>query len=433
MLVIAMTIMAFTGCKSSTEPTVQQDDNKTKESTPVTDKKPEGSVPEEVTIAWLTFETPAFTPEMYNEIIKGFEAEHPHIKIERQVYPTGDRDKYANTLMATEQLPDVLLEGLTDLRKVEGALLPLSEDITNLLREDAVVKYGNQVLDVPLSRQIKKNIYYNKSIFEKYGLVPPNNWEEFVAICDTLKAKGEVPIIGGGPDKAWLTGALIESMLQVDMKAQVGNFGKAVKNKDITWTDPAVVEIYDRWKSLIDSGYYHEGSFSFTYAQHVDEFFKGSAAMICNGGWMAKQADGAEGIEFEIGWFPVPGKDETIYYTAADSNFLGINAKTKHPEESKALIKFMFENIEANRLFNGNDGSSSTTKEPIRYEMGPIQEEMFNKAGEYEVAFYPFSGEFAHPKGMQNVIRKMAQDIFLGEDVGEQLEKLQQEYSQLLK
>lgn len=42
--------------------------------------------------------------------------------------------------------------------------------------------------------------YYNKSIFEKLGLSIPQNWAEFLNMCEKLKNAGITPVISGNKD-----------------------------------------------------------------------------------------------------------------------------------------------------------------------------------------------------------------------------------------
>ena len=43
-------------------------------------------------------------------------------------------------------------------------------------------------------------VYYNKDIFDKYGLTEPETWDELIEICDTLVANGVTPFALSGLD-----------------------------------------------------------------------------------------------------------------------------------------------------------------------------------------------------------------------------------------
>src|SRR5690606_22978599 len=55
-------------------------------------------------------------------------------------------------------------------------------------------KVGDGVYGVPMTID-GKAFFYNKAIFEKHGLQPPNTTDEFIALMDQLKALGyDMPI-----------------------------------------------------------------------------------------------------------------------------------------------------------------------------------------------------------------------------------------------
>lgn len=69
------------------------------------------------------------------------------------------------------------------------------------------VSYDESVFALPLGQYIW-GIYYNKQIFDKLQLSPPNNWQEFTELVTNLKENGVVPLVqssfGGWPVLGWL-------------------------------------------------------------------------------------------------------------------------------------------------------------------------------------------------------------------------------------
>src|SRR5690348_13627086 len=60
-------------------------------------------------ITFLTFETPNLTPQVWDAAIKRVTDKNPDIKVNKLVSPTQDRTAYAKQLLASNQLPDVLI------------------------------------------------------------------------------------------------------------------------------------------------------------------------------------------------------------------------------------------------------------------------------------------------------------------------------------
>jgi len=97
-------------------------------------------------------------------------------------------------------------------------------------------------------------IYYNKQIFVDYGLTPPETWDEFLQICDTLKANGETPLsIGGG--EAWLSYLWFEYL---NIRMNGPTFHRALLTGGERFDDLRVRNVLETWKSLFDKGYYVE-------------------------------------------------------------------------------------------------------------------------------------------------------------------------------
>ncbi len=53
---------------------------------------------------------------------------------------------------------------------------------------------------VPYSSQISSVFWYNKSLFKKLDLSPPDNWEQFEHVCEKLKHTGITPVYLGNKD-----------------------------------------------------------------------------------------------------------------------------------------------------------------------------------------------------------------------------------------
>src|SRR2546429_3738873 len=60
-------------------------------------------------ITFLTFETPNLTPQVWDAAVKRVTDKNPDIKVNKLVSPTQDRTAYAKQLLASNQLPDVMV------------------------------------------------------------------------------------------------------------------------------------------------------------------------------------------------------------------------------------------------------------------------------------------------------------------------------------
>ncbi|TDD93596.1 carbohydrate ABC transporter substrate-binding protein [Actinomadura rubrisoli] len=120
-------------------------------------------------------------------------------------------------------------------------------------------------------------MFYNKKIFAKYGLKPPTTWAELDTLARTLKAKGQVPFNHTTPTSlfsfAWFEQLLAGSDPDLYERLSTGQ---------ASYTDPGVVKAMERWKSMIDSGWFSNPG---DKADPADHFKSGDAAMVISGTW----------------------------------------------------------------------------------------------------------------------------------------------------
>ena len=140
-------------------------------------------------------------------------------------------------------------------------------------------------------------IYYNKPLFEQNGLKPPTTWDEFIALNDTLVAKGITPMAQTFVDR-WQAFIMFEEMI---MRTQGPEFYDKLMRGEAKYTDPEVVEAMMLWKELMDKGYL-TNDYSFGTAENtfLQAFQDGKVAMVAIGDWYSTSLIGA-GLE--------PGKD----------------------------------------------------------------------------------------------------------------------------
>ena len=92
-------------------------------------------------------------------------------------------------------------------------------------------------------------MFYNKSVFDKYGLKPPDAWSEFLLIAEKLKSQGVTPI-GTGAGTSWESLIWFEELiLRIDPKVYT-----ELMDGKIKYNDPGVVEAMNIWGDMIRKG-----------------------------------------------------------------------------------------------------------------------------------------------------------------------------------
>ena len=111
--------------------------------------------------------------------------------------------------------------------------------------------YKGQLISLP-SESETLHLWYNKTIFDKYGWKPPTSFDELVTLGKAIQAKGLIPFGYGTADckPCW------EWWESYALNAYLGpvNLYKVLTGK-IPWTDAMVVQAFTKLKELWDLGF----------------------------------------------------------------------------------------------------------------------------------------------------------------------------------
>ncbi|GAA0949567.1 ABC transporter substrate-binding protein [Nonomuraea longicatena] len=92
-------------------------------------------------------------------------------------------------------------------------------------------------------------MFYNKKVFDQHGVKPPTTWAELEQAAATLKKAGVTPFYHTSVLFSFVWFEQIMAGMDPDLYDRLST-GKA------KYTDPGVVAVMEKWKSLIDAGYF---------------------------------------------------------------------------------------------------------------------------------------------------------------------------------
>ncbi len=122
-------------------------------------------------------------------------------------------------------------------------------------------------------------VWYNKAVFAKYNLSVPTTWQQFLAVCDTLKKNGVTPLAQTVQGR-WPTFIMFEEMVaRQDPQLYVDLCDGKVK-----YTDPRVKQAFAVWADLINKGYFTDPSTDL-FSDVPRLFNSGEVAMVPCGSW----------------------------------------------------------------------------------------------------------------------------------------------------
>ncbi|PWU67648.1 extracellular solute-binding protein [Gracilibacillus dipsosauri] len=335
---------------------------------------------EQVTLTLWHIETGP-SGEAIEAAVNRFEKKHPNVTVEVSQQENDPYKSQLSVAMGGGNPPDVFhswgggwLKQFVDSDQVV--------DITNsvdasLYNEAAlsVSTFDSKIYGVPVSMDVVP-VFYNKDIFEEYGLEEPETYEDLLKIVKTLVENGITPFALANQTK-W-TG----SFYLMYLAERIGGpelFNEAFERSGRTFDDEAYVEAGSKLQDLVEMGAFPEGVNGMNYdtGQSRQMLYTESAAMMTMGGWLVNNVR-EEMPEFEekLGFFLFPsvdgGKGAKNHVVGGVSPVFSVAKQAEHPELAAELVKELASLKTATEMSN-NAGSISAVK-GVEYDDPYIQE-----------------------------------------------------------
>ena len=247
-----------------------------------------------------------------------------------------------HTLMLAGEAPDSFQSypfGLVPYWQA-GMLQPIDEVWTEEVRanipdvvEDMCKMPDGHYYAVPLGIQQAGVVFYNKHVFEKYGLQEPRTWEEFWQICETLKANG-VDAIALGDRNAW---PLTYIFRTITASEGIEYYEDFINGKITDPNDARLLDSLNKLNRMLD--YVNSDHAALTWDQAVALVAKGEAAMNIMGECAVGELLIA-GLDYpeDFDVFFLPGTED-IYGVSLDVFCLPKGAK--HPDTALKWLKVL--------------------------------------------------------------------------------------------
>ncbi len=314
----------------------------------------------------------------YNEIIAEFEKTHPDINITYTAHEAKAYNTILTTALAGGAGPDIIhTRAYGSLENISGAgyLEPLDgkvdfSHIPESLLRGTTLRADGKVYSVPFATQTVL-VYYNKDLFDKAGVTPPETWDEFKQVTDKLKEAGITPLANGIAD-----GWTIEVASGAIMPNFYGEsfFGDVTSGKT-TFEDPRYVAALGKMAEL--APYMPTGFEAVDYATMKALFTSGSAAMFIGGSWEIPAWREA-GLNFGFMAGPAAKAGDTrMVATWLDGGY-AVNAASPNKEAALEFIRFTatpeFAQMLADKLNNVPAVQGATPKDEALQQIIKLQE-----------------------------------------------------------
>lgn len=129
-------------------------------------------------------------------------------------------------------------------------------------------------------------IYYNKDLFDKLGVKPAENWEDFLILCEKIKKAGYTPLIIT-PADGTISNTCFSHGFANNVAVKEPDYVNKIRKGTLNLNTPEFAEVYNMVKVLFDKGYTQEGALSTEYLTGNNMYVQGKAAMHFAGTWLA--------------------------------------------------------------------------------------------------------------------------------------------------
>ena len=199
----------------------------------------------------------------------------------------------------------------------QGLIDDLTERYEDLFAESGTQPYtvDDKLYAVPMLNWYE-GIFYNKELFEQYGVEVPTTFDEFTALCETLNEKGVKALTIGAKDGSTLLKSCLGYVQSEYILTDAGKDFDAKFAKGETTLDGNWNSYIEKWTDLIKKGIITSEALGIDDNQALDEFATGKAAMWASGCWSYENIK-QKNINMQFGMFPYLGS------TAEKSSLVG--------------------------------------------------------------------------------------------------------------
>ncbi len=260
-----------------------------------------GASSEKVLKVWW-YESPGSAYQIaWNQAVSDFKKAHPGVAVQFSLKSFNQMQQSASMILNSSNVPDVMEynkgNATTGLLSKEGLLTNLTPEATRY-GWDKLLNSNLQVTAKYDARGVMGSgdwygvsdyaeylmVYYNKSMFSRYGVAVPTTFAQFTAAMDKFVKAGITPLANAGNDYAAMQ-YLYELELSKATPQDVSNYERYTGPVDFhnaAWTYAA-----STFQSWVQKGYIAKNSVGLTATQMGNDFETGKSPMMVSGSWWA--------------------------------------------------------------------------------------------------------------------------------------------------
>lgn len=380
-----------------------------------------------------------FKSQSMRALIEKFQEENPNIELDVQAIPSDGYRPRLKTVAAANEMPDVFImwpNAMTkefesgDLIKPINELLDSKPEWKNNFNAgsfDGFTVDGN-IYSAPTGLTPTAFLYYNKEIFDDYGIKKPETWDQLLEAVEILKETDITPIALGNK-AAWPAQSSILSALANRVTGTEWFLDAVTTTGEAKFTDDVFIEALEIFQNLAEIGAFQDGFNSIDHTQAEHMLAREEAAMIIDGGWALPELSAAASPEvlekIEVTILPtIPGgKGDPNTTSGVVGTGYGLSSKVDEKQKEAAFkLIYALSGPEAQEIIVNSSQLVSYKVEPDPEKVSSI----FIKATKVlsEIELTPvYDNELT--SAASDAINNGIQELLFGTDPGEVAQKLQ--------
>ncbi|UOQ93305.1 extracellular solute-binding protein [Halobacillus shinanisalinarum] len=313
---------------------------------------------------------PGEKEKVYKEAVAKFEEKHPDVKVKMLRIPNDAYKQKLSVSMSGGNAPDVFhswgggwLNKFVKQDKVLDITSSIDKSHFNELALDNAI-FNNKVYGLPLGLSIDV-VFYNKEIFDKYGLEEPKTYQEWLNIINTLNENDVIPIALANKTK-WPGAYYLMNFASRIAGPEL--FDSAFHRKGKGFDDEAYVQAGQYIQEMVEKDAFNEGFNGVPYdaGRGRQLLYSGQAAMMdMTISFLNNVRTEAPEFEKKLDFFVFPtiegGKGNRSQLGAATGPVWSVSKNSKHPELATELIKELTSE-ETARNYTDRTGSLTAVK-----------------------------------------------------------------------
>lgn len=357
---ITLVVTVLSACATPTpeviETTVEVEKIVEVEKTVEVEKEVEVEVPVEKSIViYNSYNSDPEPRETDEQLVQMFEEANPNIDVQHSIVAHEDFKQAIRAYLTASTPPDVMtwFAGNRARFFIDKGLIMDISDVWESEGWNESYPKGFQAMSSVDGKQYFLPtswywwaVYYRKDIFAELNLEEPETWEEFLAVCETLKENGYAPLTIGTKYR-WTAAAWFDYL---NMRVNGPEFHINLMLGKEKYDDPRVAKVFtDYWQPLIENEYFIDDPAAYSWQEALQFMINGEAGMYLMGDFI-RDSYPDENEDAELGFFRFPIIDPNVPIGEdAPTDGFFISANSQHSEQAKALLAF-FGSAEAQQV-----------------------------------------------------------------------------------